>query len=78
MRIRIERDPNGVITNTATLSARVLVNQRILCPACDRKVFKSWPEGWEDHAELACAGIGAQTSVGRKAEFKLRFGHLFQ
>jgi len=78
MRISIERDSNGVISNAATLPARVIVNQRVRCPACDRKVFKSWPEGWEAHAELACAGIGAQTSVGRKAEFKLRFGHLFQ
>ena len=73
----VERDPNGIITNAASLGASVVANQPVLCPACMHKVFKSWPGGWEVHAELVCAGLEARTSEGRKSEFRSRFGHLF-
>ena len=76
--LTIERDPNGIITNAASLGALVVANQPVLCPACKHKVFKSWPTGWEAHAEFVCTGIGAQMSEGRKAEFKSRFGHLMR
>ena len=74
----IERGPNGAIVNATSLTARDVAEQLVLCPACEIKVFKSWPEGWDAHAEHRCKGLTASGGEERKAEFKRRFAHLFQ
>jgi hypothetical protein len=60
-----------------TLTARDVANQRVLCPVCETKVFKKWPEGWDAHAEHRCKRLTSSFSEERKAEFKRRFAHLF-
>jgi hypothetical protein len=71
-------DPKGVIQNGDELSADQVVGRKVLCPACRKLVFQSWPEGWDAHAEHRCAGITAVDPVRRKGEFKKRYGHLFR
>jgi len=73
----VERGPNGAITNAASLNARDIVHERVLCPCCEKKVFAMWPEGWDAHAEHKCEGLAPGTGEERKAEFKRRFAHLF-
>jgi hypothetical protein len=73
----IERGPDDTIVNALSLTARDVANQRVLCPACEAKVFKSWPEGWDAHAEHRCKGLTSSGGEARKAEFKRRFTHLF-
>ncbi len=73
----IERGPNGAILNATSLTAREVAEQLVLCPACQIKVFKSWPEGWDAHAEHRCKGLTASSGEERKTEFKRRFAHLF-
>jgi hypothetical protein len=76
-RTLIERSPDGVITNAADLTADDLSERKVLCPACNRKLFVSWPEGWDAHAAHACEIDGA-TAEERKANFKQRFLRLFR
>jgi len=71
-------DDKGVINNAADLSADQVVGRKVLCPACRKLVFRSWPEGWDAHAEHRCAGITAVDPTRRKNEFKKRYGHLFR
>jgi hypothetical protein len=71
-------DNRGVITNAADLTADLVVGRRVLCPACRGLQFRSWPEGWDSHAEHRCSGILAVEPRARKAEFKRRYGHLFR
>lgn len=71
-------DDRGVITNPSELRADFVVGRRVLCPACRTLVFRSWPEGWDAHAEHKCAGITAVEGRARKAEFKRRYGYLFR
>jgi uncharacterized protein (DUF433 family) len=71
-------DDQGVIVNPADLSADQVVGRKVLCPACRRLVFQSWPEGWDAHAEFKCAGITAVEGTRRKGEFKSRYGYLFR
>jgi hypothetical protein len=73
----IERGPTGAITNAASLTAREVAHQLVVCPGCEQKVFKMWPEGWDSHAEHRCKGLSAVGPEERKAEFKKRFAHLF-
>ena len=73
----IERNPNGAIVNAASLSARDVAHQLVLCPCCERKVYALWPGGWDAHAEYKCEGLSSGTGTGRKAEYKQRFAHLF-
>ena len=71
-------DERGAIINPADLSADQVVGRKVLCPACRKLVFQSWPEGWDAHAEHRCAGVTATDPVRRKQEFKKRYGHLFR
>jgi hypothetical protein len=71
-------DERGVIINTPELRPDQVVGKKVLCPACRRLVFQSWPEGWDAHAEHRCAGITAVEPARRKQEFKRRYGHLFR
>jgi hypothetical protein len=73
----IERGQNGAILNATSLTAREVAEQLVLCPACEIKVFKSWPEGWDAHAEHRCKGLTTSGGEERKAEFRRRFAHLF-
>ena len=73
----IERNPNGAIVNAASLSARDVAHQLVLCPCCERKVYALWPGGWDAHAEYKCEGLSSGTGAERKAEYKRRFAHLF-
>jgi hypothetical protein len=77
-RAPVRRDAHGVITNAADLSANELTGQRVLCPGCEKKVFETWPGGWDAHASHACTGVRAPTDQERKAEYRRRFGSLFR
>lgn len=68
----------GVIINANALTADDVAQRRVRCPACDEKLFQSWPEGWDGHAAHKCAGLSAASVAERKLEFKRRFGHLFR
>ena len=59
------------------LTADDVAGQRVLCPGCGKKVFESWPEGWDAHAGYRCNMPGA-TIEDRKLTFKNQFGHLFK
>ncbi|HEV2642726.1 MAG TPA: Swt1 family HEPN domain-containing protein [Candidatus Elarobacter sp.] len=72
------RGADGVILNAAALTAADVALQRVLCPACEDKVFVSWPEGWDAHAAHACSGVGGATVAERKTAFRTRFAHLFR
>ena len=71
-------DDRGVIVNAADLRPDQVVGKKVLCPACRSLVFKTWPEGWDAHAEHKCSGVTATDPVRRKAEFKRRYGSLFR
>ncbi len=71
-------DERGVIVNTADLRPDQVVGRKVLCPACRSLVFKTWPEGWDAHAEHKCSGVTANDPVRRKAEFKRRYSYLFR
>ncbi len=76
----IERDADGVIINAAELVAAQLSHERVLCPACRRKVFAMWPEGWDAHAgslRMCVPDLGG-TAPARKQEFKRRYRALFR
>ncbi|MDB4869797.1 MAG: hypothetical protein JWL97_801 [Gemmatimonadales bacterium] len=75
---QIQRSPNGAITNPLELSVDEIVHQRVLCPACEEKIFEMWPEGWDAHAAFRCTGVTAPTPETRKADFKRRFSSLFR
>ena len=72
------RDSRGVITNAFALTIEQVVHERVICPACEQKVFEMWPEGWDAHAVHRCSGLRCTLPEERKAEFKSRFGHLFR
>jgi len=71
-------DDRGVIVNPADLRPDQVVGKKVLCPACRSLVFKTWPEGWDAHAEHKCSGVTANDPARRKAEFKRRYGFLFR
>ena len=71
-------DDRGVIVNAADLRPDQVVGKKVLCPACRSLVFKTWPEGWDAHAEHKCSGVTANDPARRKAEFKRRYGFLFR
>lgn len=48
-----------------------------VCPACEEKRFKLWPLGWDAHAAYQCTGLTASEPEERKAEYRQKFGHLF-
>jgi len=66
-----------VLTNADELTAADLAQRRVLCPECSLKVFVSWQEGWDGHAEHACTIAGA-TPAERKTNYKQRYRKLFQ
>jgi len=70
-------DSRGVIVNAEELTAPLVVGRKVLCPGCQTLVFKSWPGGWDAHAEHRCRGIRSTDPEERKAEFKRRFRPLF-
>lgn len=76
----IMRDGAGVIVNAASLVAGQIVHERVLCPACKRKVFAMWPEGWDAHAGSlkACEPDLGDSAQERKIEYKRRFRALFR
>jgi hypothetical protein len=76
-RLLVQRSADGAITNADELDAADIATERVLCPACHKKVFASWPEGWDGHAGYACI-IGGETPEERKAAFKQRFRRLFR
>jgi len=71
-------DERGVIVNAADLRPDQVVGKKVLCPACRSLVFKTWPDGWDAHAEHKCSGVTANDPARRKAEFKRRYGSLFR
>ena len=71
-------DPAGVIQNAEELAFTQVIGKRVVCPACRGLVFKSWPEGWDSHAERRCRGLSAKDGEGRKGEFRKRYGYLFR
>jgi hypothetical protein len=74
---RVARGADGSIINAEQLEAADLANQRVRCPACGRKVFAVWPEGWDGHAGWACT-IEGSTPEERKQNYKDRFRRLFR
>jgi hypothetical protein len=75
--VRVEWSADGVIVNAENLAADDVVNQKVLCPECGRKVFAAWPEGWDAHAEWAC-DIDGSTPEEKKKNYKKQFRHLFR
>lgn len=73
---RVRRDEYGAIVNAEELTCAEVKHQPVLCPACRKKVFKKWPEGWDGHAGFRCEGVSG-TEAERKAAFRERFRHLF-
>ena len=71
-------DDKGVIVNAVDLRPDQVVGKKVLCPACRSLVFKTWPEGWDAHAEHKCSGLTANDASRRKTEFKRRYGFLFR
>ncbi len=69
---------DGVIMNTAALSADAVLNRRVKCPACGLFTFQKWPEGWDAHAEFRCDGLDPGLGERRKEESKKRFAYLFR
>jgi hypothetical protein len=76
---RLESAPHSraVVTDAVKHCADELAGRRVLCPACESKVFEQWPLGWDGHA-LVCAGIDLVGERDRKHEFRTRFGNLFR
>ncbi len=69
---------NGVIVNAGDLTVEDVVQQRVLCPACQEKVFKKWPLGWDAHAASNCRGAEGDADRERKIYFRERFARLFR
>ncbi len=69
---------NGVIMNTAMLTASQVVHRMAVCPACGVFHFQSWPEGRDAHSASRCEGFGSGTQEQRKEEFKKKFAYLFR
>jgi hypothetical protein len=59
------------------LKAADVAGRRVLCPACNQKIFESWPLGWDAHAH-SCVGVKEQNRHDPKSAFKARFRHLFR
>ena len=76
--VTVRRDAHGVILNAVELSADDVAMQRVRCPACDEKVFETWPGGWDAHAAHVCPGIPRGSENKRKAEYRRQFSHLFR
>jgi hypothetical protein len=72
------RDGHGVILNANELSADEVALQRVRCPACEEKVFETWPGGWDAHAAHVCRGIPPGSEAERKAAYRSRYAHLFR
>lgn len=70
------RDEKGVIINAEELTAEEVVRQPVRCPACSDMTFKTWPEGWDTHADK-CSGLSPGSKDERKADYRVRYGHLF-
>lgn len=75
---QIQRSSNGAILNPLELSVDEIVHQRVVCPACEEKIFEMWPEGWDAHAASRCTGVAGSSPELRKEDFKRRFKHLFR
>ncbi|MEO7963495.1 MAG: Swt1 family HEPN domain-containing protein [Gemmatimonadaceae bacterium] len=74
----VRRDGSGVILNANELNAVDVVNHRVLCPACGKKIFERWPSGWDAHSGTKCnADLGASPEA-RKSAFKERYRFLFR
>jgi hypothetical protein len=43
------------------------------CPACQQKLFKRWPWGWDGHAAHGCTGIMGDTPEERKRVYRERY-----
>lgn len=76
--VSVIRDENGVITNAKDLTADEVTHQRVLCPCCEKFVFKMWPEGWDSHAERRCTGISSTDGEARKEKFRTAYKDLFK
>lgn len=73
----VERNRDGVITNTKDLAVDEVAGERVLCPGCRDKIFKAWSEGWDAHAAHKCSAVRGGTEE-RKANFKQRWRYLFR
>lgn len=67
-----------VVTNVDGLTAGDVIGKRVLCPACRKTIFKSWPGGWDAHVGSKCPGVSGTNEEARKADFKYRFSRLFR
>lgn len=76
---QIKRNAEGYITNAVELSYTELLNQRVLCPACNHP-FERWPFGWDAHAASVekCPNLESVEPKERKKEFKSRFQIMFR
>lgn len=75
---KVRRDAHGVIVNAVELTSDKVALQRVLCPACEKKVFETWPGGWDAHAAHVCQGLAPGSEEERKSAFRSRFAHLFR
>lgn len=75
----VKRNHDGAITNAAELTCADVVGQRVVCPACGKKVLEKWPLGWDEHSQStsACSMNGA-TPEERQDNFKQVYRHLFR
>jgi hypothetical protein len=77
-KIPVKCNADGVIVNAGALTAQEVVNQRVLCPGCCKKVFKRWPLGWDTHSAYQCSGAFGDSDEQKKTYFRHRFAHLFR
>lgn len=73
----VKRNHDGAITNAAELTVADVVGQRVVCPACGKKVFEKWPTGWDGHSGFKCSMNGA-TPKERQDNFKRLYRDLFR
>ncbi len=71
------KDAEGFIVNAAVLRDSQVVGRRVCCPGCGERIFKSWPGGWDGHAQR-CRGLASTDEASRKTEFKTAFRALFR
>ena len=68
---------NGAIEINENHTADNISGKKVLCPACEKFYFKTWPLGWDGHA-LKCSGLSKNSHSERKSEFLHRFGYLIK
>ena len=69
----------GVIVINRSHTAADLAGKKVRCPFCNNfPPFKTWPGGWDSHAEERCSGLASFPKKERKKEFLRRYGYLMK